>query len=81
MIENKFGGVNQSPGQILDGVLSFRALSGKSLRRMDARRRGEPGVCAAPASNLAGPTMWIAAEEFMASRIKFELVTVKVSGG
>jgi hypothetical protein len=44
-----------------------------------AARRSEPGVCAVPASNSAGPTMWIAAEELMASRIRFESVTLKIS--
>jgi hypothetical protein len=46
-----------------------------------AARRSEPGVCAVPASNSAGPTMWIAVEELMASRINFESVTLRVGSG
>jgi hypothetical protein len=42
-----------------------------------AARRSEPGVCAVPASNWDGMTMWIAVEEFMASRIKIESLTLR----
>lgn len=38
-------------------------------RRRDGGATFEPDVCAVPRSNSAGLTMWIAADELMASRI------------
>src|ERR1700744_2931204 len=41
-----------------------------------AARRSEPGVCAVARSNCAGLTMWIAAEELMASRTNLDIQLV-----
>src|ERR1700738_4072648 len=57
------GSTSNRPPQIADAMPSAGAI---------AARRSEPGVCAVPRSNSAGLTIWIAADELMASRITFE---------
>jgi hypothetical protein len=58
------GSTSNSPPQMGDAIPSAGAI---------AARRSEPGVCAVARSNSVGLTMWIAAEELMASRIGLNL--------
>jgi hypothetical protein len=58
------GSTSNSPPQMVDAIPSAGAI---------AARRSELGVCAVARSNSAGLTMWIAAEELMASRVNLDL--------